>query len=1009
MNPLFRPIPLLAGALLCSLSLQGIEMKTPLVQLTPEGKILFAADERGDRIPDFSNAGYMGGGVALPLVPARVRVAPTGRDDTARIQQALDFVGALPPDKVTGLRGAVLLEPGTFRISGSLLLRHSGVVLRGSGDTPNGTLLLATGDDRRPLIRVRGASGQVSNADKRRIMDSRVHVGANILTLSDTTGLNPGDEVLISRPGTEQWIASVGMNLSPGPTPYQWRPGMVDTQWSRTIVAVAGNRVQLDAQLTTAIEAQGGTVAVQQSTGQLTQVGVERLACVSEFDKSNPLDEEHSWTAIELDFVRDAWVRNFRGMGFAGSLVHLGGDTRRITVSDCVSIAPVSEVAGYRRHTYHAAGQQHLFVRCTADQGRNDFVAGYGAAGPIVFLECRAQRSTGASGSIGSWASGLLFDNVIVDGGTLGFDNLEIADQGTGWNAANSVLWQCSASRVVNRRPPGAHNWAIGVWGQLLGDGTWHTSNGFVEPVSLYRAQLSARLGKAGLDALAAPASWAEPVPQPPTLEASVKVVAATQPGADSLLPPAIVAKPLSLRNGWLLVGDRLLRGAQLETAWWRGQMNPARSATVDVSLTRFAPNRYGRGLTDELPQLADTMAASSFSVLRHHYGLWYDRRRDDHEMIRRHDSEVWPPFYELPWARSGKGTTWNGLSRYDLTRYNPWYFRRLREFATLAGERGLVLVNEMYFQHNIIEAGAHWVDFPWRPANAVQDTGFQEPPPFAGGKRIFMAEAFYDTTHPVRRPLHEAYIRQCLSNLEGRPNVIHTLGEEYTGPLEFARFWADVVATWKQEHKSRSLICLSTTKDVQDALLADPLRAPLFDIIEIKYWWKAPGGLFAPEGGKSLAPRQFEREWKGGRPSAATIAEMVWDYRSRFPGKAVTNIFGEADGWATVSAGGSIPRLPQTTDEQLLAALPAMSPRGPITVGSSKGWLLAEPGQQAFVYLPAGGSGPLALPGITGSCEVREIDLKTGLLLPERTRLSKPSIETRPGHPSAFWIVVSK
>ena len=114
-----------------------------------------------------------------------------------------------------------------------------------------------------------------------------------------------------------------------------------------------------------------------------------------------------------------------------------------------------------------------------------------------------------------------------------------------------------------------------------------------------------------------------------------------------------------------------------------------------------------------------------------------------------------WPPFYELPFARSGQVTAWDGLSRYDLTHYNPWYWRRLNDFADICDHRGLVLFHQNYFQHNILEAGAHWADFPWRTANNINETGFPEPPFYAGDKRIFMAEQFYDVTHPVRRALH--------------------------------------------------------------------------------------------------------------------------------------------------------------------------------------------------------------------------------------------------------------
>ena len=36
----------------------------------PDGKLIYTSDEDGNTIPDFSNAGYMGGGVAIPNIPA---------------------------------------------------------------------------------------------------------------------------------------------------------------------------------------------------------------------------------------------------------------------------------------------------------------------------------------------------------------------------------------------------------------------------------------------------------------------------------------------------------------------------------------------------------------------------------------------------------------------------------------------------------------------------------------------------------------------------------------------------------------------------------------------------------------------------------------------------------------------------------------------------------------------------------------------------------------------------
>ena len=79
--------------------------------------------------------------------------------------------------------------------------------------------------------------------------------------------------------------------------------------------------------------------------------------------------------------------------------------------------------------------------------------------------------------------------------------------------------------------------------------------------------------------------------------------------------------------------------------------------------------------------------------------GLWYDRRRDEHSIVSRTDGNVWAPFYEMPWARSGTGTAADGLSQFDLSRFNNWYYERFREFGQLCDRYGLVLVSQL-IQH---------------------------------------------------------------------------------------------------------------------------------------------------------------------------------------------------------------------------------------------------------------------------------------------------------------------
>ncbi|MBI2510348.1 MAG: pectate lyase [Opitutae bacterium] len=876
----FAALRFAALALILPLAARAVQ-RPPAVH-EANGKLEYVVEANGDRVPDFSSAGYAGGGVALPLVPARLSVAPAEGDDGARIQAALDYVASLPAD-ADGFRGAVQLLKGRYELSGRLTIRASGVVLRGGGDA---TVLVAVGTDRRALVSARGSAHREVGAAVN-LKDRRVPVGARQLTVGNASGFRVGDAVAVSRPATPEWLHALGMDVAPARQQFAWRPAAMTLRWERTIVARDGGTLTLDAPITTALDAtfDSATVAVVKSTGRLRKVGVENLRCESAFEASNPHDEQHAWEAVRFEHVEDGWIANVTAAHFAGSTFGIGAGCRRVTVQDCASIAPVSELGGYRRDTFHTSGEQTLFLRCRAEDGRNDFTVGYLAGGPNVFLECRAERSTGFSGSIGSWASGILFDNVTLDGGTLELNNRETWNQGVGWAAANSMLWQCSAPVVICRAPPTAQNWADGVWGQFVGDGYWSEVNEFVHPQSLYRAQLAARRGAAALAALA-PRDYASVLTTRPLAEE----ISTLGP----LLPRPAAGKPLALKESVLTVGGERLDGRECDIAWWRGFLLPGVEDTRPA-LTRFAPGKIGPIHTDDLDELTDRLAAEKQVVLRHHYGLWYDRRRMDHQRMRRADGDVWPPFYEQPFARSGKGAAWDGLSRYDLTRYNPWYFSRLREFAALARQKGLVLVNEMYFQHNILEAGAHWVDSPWRPTNNINGTHFTEPPPF-DGDTVKMAAEFYDLTDPVYRALHRAYIRQCLANLADQPNVIHTLGAENSGPLHFMQFWLDVVAEWERETGKHPLIALSACKDVQDAILADPKRAAVVDVIDFTYWFRtAKGDEFAPTGGTDLAPRQHQRLWKKGRPSAASIAAMAAEYRAKFPGKAILTSLPEA------------------------------------------------------------------------------------------------------------------
>ncbi len=933
------------------------------------GRLVYARSPRGDRMPDFSFAGFAAG-EPIPEVPVRAVVAPAPGECGPRIQAAIDSIARLPV-VAAGFRGAVLLPSGRYEFAGQLRLA-SGVVLRGQGDT---TVLVATGTDRRAVIEISGKRDQQFEDKPRTILDAYVPVNANQIRLESTVGLAVGDAVVVEHPSTEEWISALGMNRFPSRdrgSYLDWRPGTLDQCWDRRIAEIDGQSITLDAPLTSAIDSSLSPSHVRKYSwpGRLRRAGVENLRIESAFDSQNSLDEQHAWTGIVIEGAEDVWVRRVSFAHLAGSAVAIWESARHVTVADCQSSHPVSEIGGHRRLTFFTAGQQTLFLRCRAEEGRHDFSTGHLACGPNAFVNCRAERAHSFSGPTASWATGVLFDNVEIDGGGLALTNRETEDQGVGWATANSVLWNCTAPLITCRMPPTGQNWAIGVWGQFVGDGHWRDLNEFTDPDSLFAQQLRERIGPRAEEVLR-PASIVAKVPGNPAI-----------PRFDELPSPAGKAHAshsLALKNGWLAVDGAVLAGKRMNTVWWRGHTLPSRAAELGVGVTRFVPSRTGAGFTDNLDELTDQMLSDRTVALDHHWGLWYDRRRDDHQMLRRSDAAVWAPFYELPWARSGKGQAWDGLSRYDLTKFNPWYFARLAEFADQCDQKGLVLVQQMYFQHNILEAGAHWADFPWRPANCLQATGFPEPPEYVGRKRIFMADSFYDVSHPERRELHRRYIRHCLDVLGHKQNVVFQIGEEFTGPLLFVQFWLDTVAEWCREYDRPVLVGLSATKDVQDAVLADRERAKLVSVIDIKYWWYAPDGqIYDPPSAANLAPRQQLREWKGNKSrSSESIARAVKEYRSRFPNLAVTASLDGASGWDVLLAGGSLPALPRTTDRDLLAAVTRMKPVDDI---AGKLPALADAQREMLVWASQGGEVSVDLSEAKLEYAVRWIDPATGV-----------------------------
>jgi hypothetical protein len=482
-------------------------------------RLRYTSDARGNRIMDFSHAGYGGGGVALPDVRAARTLDAVPGDNTARIQAAIDEVSRLQPD-ASGFRGAVVLAAGTFDVAGTLTLAASGVVLRGSGSGARGTLIRVTGTPHRFLeIRgdIEGSGTWRPEGQPARVTDAYVPAGASQILLDSSAGLKTGDSILVRRPVTEAWIRFMGMDtLSRDGKPQTWiKAGtLIDTD--RTIAAISGNRITLDVPLSDSLDATylsppGTAVSKYTFPGRIQQVGLEKLH-VTVPPQDVPISQGQ-YTLLRMNAVSDAWVRDLVSEDTHNTIT-IGHTARRVTLEDVHIRHSVPFTAPASPADIAISGTQVLVHRSSVTgKGVWPVVTQAGVPGPNVILHFKSDQAGVAPHQ--RWATGLLVDSSEFTNGTerrpnIAFSNREYAGSGHGWSVGWAVAWNVKADYVLVQQPPGAKNWCIGCTGKpptILWHGnpiavptipsdTFESPGVPVAPASLYLQQLRDRLGE---------------------------------------------------------------------------------------------------------------------------------------------------------------------------------------------------------------------------------------------------------------------------------------------------------------------------------------------------------------------------------------------------------------------------------------------------------------------------------------------------------------------------------
>lgn len=183
------------------------------------------------------------------------------------------------------------------------------------------------------------------------------------------------------------------------------------------------------------------------------------------------------------------------------------------------------------------------------------------------------------------------------------------------------------------------------------------------------------------------------------------------------------------------------------------------------------------RGAVSNPPPVFDYEGYLDFLAQRNHnfFRLW--RWETTRWTDRYHGSEV-KYSRPHPWLRSGPGAARDGEPRFDLTKFNPEYFDRLRARVQAAGDRG-IYVAVMLFEGWEIQFTDGWLHHPFHAANNVNGVEADY-----DGNGSALEYNTLNESEMGRKvlALQEAYVRKMIDTVNGLDNVLYEICNEAHG-----------------------------------------------------------------------------------------------------------------------------------------------------------------------------------------------------------------------------------
>ena len=199
--------------------------------------------------------------------------------------------------------------------------------------------------------------------------------------------------------------------------------------------------------------------------------------------------------------------------------------------------------------------------------------------------------------------------------------------------------------------------------------------------------------------------------------------------------------------------------------------------------------------------------------------------------------TETNPPDFTVspfPWRRTGPGLATDGGLKFDLTKFNPAYFDRLRSRVEALNKAGIYVGVYVFTAEFVLRFRFAGDGYPFSGPNNINsiDDGYRGGPAESGLASVTM------TTPNAITEMQDAYVRKLIDTLNDLPNVLWITSEEAPKGSEW---WNDhlisLIRAYEEGRRWQHPIGYAVLADMKDSTIYNSDAD-----------WVAPGAKRSPE-----------------------------------------------------------------------------------------------------------------------------------------------------------------